>query len=127
MSLKEQAASGVKWMSVSAAAANCLQFAQRVLLARLLVPADFGLAGLTLGVVGFAEVFADLGVGSAIIQRKIVTRSELSSLYWLNVLVGLAVFLVIVTGAPWIADFFGQPRLLHLLPWAGLNFLIVPF
>ena len=127
MSLRKQAASGVKWMTASAAAANALQFAQRVLLARLLVPADFGLAGMTFVVVGFAEVFADLGLGSAIIQRKIVTRNELSSLYWLNVLVGLVVFAVIVTGAPWIADFFGQPRLLHLLPWAGLNFLIVPF
>lgn len=127
MSLRKQAASGVKWMGLSAGAANVLQFAQRVLLARLLVPADFGLAGMIFVVVGFADAFADFGVGSAIIQRKNVTSKDLSSLYWLNILSGLLIFVLIVVGSPWIAALFGQQRLLKLLPLAALNFLIVPF
>ena len=127
MSLRKQAASGVKWMSLSAGAANALQFAQRVLLARLLVPADFGLAGMTFVVVGFADAFADFGVGSAIIQRKTITSKELSSLYWLNIMTGVLICLLITAAAPWIAAFFGQERLLRLLPLAALNFLIVPF
>lgn len=127
MSLRQMAASGVKWMGISAGAANALQFAQRVLLARLLVPADFGLAGMIFVVVGFADAFADFGVGTAIIQRKNVTSKELSSLYWFNILSGLLIFLLIIVGAPWIAALFGQERLLKLLPLAALNFLIVPF
>ena len=127
MSLRKQAAAGVKWMTMSAGAANVLQFAQRVLLARLLVPADFGLAGMIFVVVGFADAFADFGIGSAIIQRKNVTSKDLSTLYWLNILSGFVIFAIIILGAPWIAALFGQPRLLKLLPLAALNFLIVPF
>lgn len=127
MSLRKQAASGVKWMGISAGAANALLFAQRVLLARLLVPADFGLAGMIFVVVGFADAFADFGLGTAIIQRKNVTSKDLSSLYWFNILSGFLIFVLIIAGAPWIAALFGQQRLLKLLPLAALNFLIVPF
>ena len=125
-SLKTQAAAGVKWTGASTAGRTVLQFAQIAVLAHLLSPSDFGLMGMMLVVLGFAEAFADMGISNAIIHRQNATREQLSSLYWLNMLSGIVVFAAVWAAAPLIVSLFHERRLAGLVFWVALIFVITP-
>lgn len=104
-----------------------LQFITLAILARLLSPSDFGLMGMIMVVIGFAQVFADMGISNAIIYRQDTTKDQLSSLYWLNILSGIVVFFIVCASTPLVAAFYHEPRLNNLLYLAALIFLITPF
>jgi O-antigen/teichoic acid export membrane protein len=124
--LRKQALSGVKWTSGATAITASLQFIQIALLARLLVPEDFGLMALAMIVIGFAQAYADMGMSSAIVHRQDATRQQLSSLFWLNILVGFGVFVVMLAVAPLLASLYEEPRLEVLIALAATVFLIAP-
>jgi len=104
-----------------------LQFVTLAVLARLLSPSDFGLMGMVMVVIGFGRLFADMGISNAIIYRQDVTREELSSLYWLNILAGIVIFFIVCGACPFITAFYHEPRLSNLIYLSSLIFLITPF
>lgn len=106
---------------------TALQFATLAVLAHLLSPSDFGLMGMIMVVIGFARLFADMGISNAIIYRQDATREELSSLYWLNILAGIVVFFIVCGARPLITTFYHEPRLSNLIYLSSLIFLITPF
>ncbi|MFH1976753.1 MAG: MOP flippase family protein [Pseudomonadota bacterium] len=126
MTLKQQAVSGVKWSGISMGAVTALGFVTLAVLARLLSPADFGLMGMIMVVIGFAQAFADMGISNAIIYRQDATKDQLSSLYWLNILAGVIVFCVVCASTPLVVGFYHEPRLSKLLYLTALVFLITP-
>src|SRR5262245_47224147 len=87
-SLASQTANAVAWSTGGQVGAFAMRFVVGVVLARLLTPDDFGVMGMTAVVTGFADVFADVGFGAAIIQRQRIEARHLSSVFWVNVLVG---------------------------------------
>jgi O-antigen/teichoic acid export membrane protein len=127
MNLKQKTTMGVKWSAVSAITVASLQFLTLAILAKLLSPSDFGLLGMIMVVTGFARLFADMGISNAIIYWQDATAEELSSLYWINIMAGMGVFLIIWASTPIIVDFYHEPRLENLIFWAALAFLITPF
>ena len=127
MNLKSQTVSGVKWSGISMGAVTGLQFVTLAVLARLLSPSDFGLMGMIMVVIGFAQAFADMGISNAIIHRQDATRNQLSSLYWLNIIAGIIVFFIVCASAPLIVGFYHEPRLHKLLYLTAVIFLIIPF
>lgn len=127
MNLKIRAMSGVKWTSSSAVFNAVMVFLQTVVLARLLIPEDFGLMGMLLIIVGFSQLFSDIGISNAIIHRREVTRYQLSSLYWTNIIAGILVFCLVNLSTPLLVKFFNEPQLYRLIIWMSLVFLIVPF
>lgn len=126
-SLTERAAHGIKWTATSTVVSSTLLFVQVAVLAHVLTKADFGLMTMMLVVLTFGQVYADMGLSSALIWRQESTKNTLSSLYWVNLLAGLGVFLAIVLLTPAIAFYFGQPQLARYLPWAASVFIVVPF
>jgi O-antigen/teichoic acid export membrane protein len=126
MTLRKQAASGARWTAVSTIATTLFQFLQLAILARLLSTTDFGLMSMIMVVLGFTQAYADMGISNAIIHHQDATRDQLSSLYWLNILVSVIVFIVILSISPLIIGFFKEPKLAVLLPWAAIVFLITP-
>lgn len=80
-------------------------------LGRLLTPADFGLVAMVTAITGFAAMFKDAGLAMATIQRKHITREQVSTLFWLNVTLGLMLTLLIIAAAPGISYLYGEPRL----------------
>lgn len=125
--MNSKAVSGVAWIGTAAALTAGLQFFQLAILAYLLAPSDFGLMAMVMLVIGLAQVFLDMGVSNAIIHRQDSKHEELSSLYWLNILAGITLFVLAQAGAPLAASLFGEPRLTELTRWACLAFLIAPF
>lgn len=127
MTIKQQAITGVKWNGISMGVATALQFVTLAALGRLLSPADFGLLGMIMVVIGFAQLFADMGISNAIIYRKDITKESLSSLYWLNIIAGAIVFCIVCASTPLIVRFYHEPRLSKLNYLTALVFLITPF
>lgn len=125
-SVRGEAISGVRWMSTSTVVVVVAQFVQLALLARFLSPEDFGLVSITAVVVGFAQSFGDMGLSNSIIHRQATTADELSSLYWMSLLAGVAVFGLLWAMTPLVAAFYNEPRLEGLMLWSALIFLIVP-
>jgi lipopolysaccharide exporter len=127
MSLREEAIRGVKWSGLSSFAGVSIQTFRTIILARLLSPEDFGLMGMVMVVIGFAQAYIDLGISSAIIHRQDATKEQLSSLYWLNVLVGGLIFVIVLFLTPLVVIFFGEPRLAPLIVVVGAILIITPF
>ena len=126
MNLKQQTISGVKWSGISMGVVTILQFFTLAVLARFLSPSDFGLMGMIMVVIGFAQAFADMGISNAIIHRQDATKEQLSSLYWLNILAGVIVFCVVCISTPLVVEFYREPRLRNLLYLTAAVFLITP-
>jgi PST family polysaccharide transporter len=98
------------------AAAGLVSFFCRIgstmILARLVLPEHFGLLAMVAAVVGFAEQFRDLGLSTATIQAKSLTRQQVSNLFWVNVGCGSGIALVVAALAPVLAWFYHDARLL---------------
>ncbi|MBN2027617.1 MAG: MOP flippase family protein [Actinobacteria bacterium] len=125
-SLKSRAASGVKWTTVSTAVSTTMQYLKIAVLARLLSTSDFGLMGMTLVIINLAYYMVDLGISGAIIYRQDSTDEELSTLYWINLLFGSALFLLAVLCSPLVVAFFHEPALYSLIFISAFNFLLFP-
>lgn len=126
MSMKQEAVNGMRWTSIATVTLASMQFLQIGILARLLEPSSFGLMGMIMVVVGFAQSFSDMGLSNAIIQRKGTTKEQLSSLYWLNILSGIIVFILVLIFTPFVVSFYNEPQLESLLFMISFVFLITP-
>jgi O-antigen/teichoic acid export membrane protein len=124
--LREKAVSGAKWTGGGIAYTTVINLLTTAVLAHLLSPSDFGLMGMMTVVVGLISIFADVGVSNAIICHQDATREELSSLYWLNFLVGIGLFFIVFLLRPLAVAFFSEPRLSIYLPWLAVSFLVIP-
>lgn len=93
------------------------------ILARLLMPQDFGLIGMAAAITGFISMFRDLGLSQATIQRDEVTHADVNALFWLNLAVSAGLALITVGLAPVLAWFYGEPRVLGVTMALGAGFL----
>jgi len=94
-----------------------------LVLARLLEPKDFGLVGMVTAFTGVLNLFRDFGLSSATVQRSDVTEDQVSTLFWINLLVGACLALVTVAAAPALAAFYQEPRLLAVTVVLGAGFI----
>lgn len=127
MSLKAKAISGVKWTTLSTVVTTILQLLQLAILARFLDPSAFGLMALVMVVIGFSQAFLDMGISNAIIHKQEITKNQLSTLYWVNILAGLLLFCIISIAAPFVASLYEQSELTELIMIVALTFIIQPF
>ncbi len=86
-----------------------LRIGSLMILARLLGPKDFGLVGMVTAFTGVLTLLRDFGLSSAAIQRATVTEDQQSTLFWLNMLTGALLGLLMIGLAPAIAAFYHDP------------------
>lgn len=122
--LKNKAVAGATWLVVAQVCGQVLKFAVAAILARILVPQEFGLIGMVLVFSGFAKLFNDMGFSAALIQKRDVDERHFSSVFWLNILVSLLLMALLILSAPLLGSFFDQPELIPLARLLSLEFLI---
>jgi PST family polysaccharide transporter len=88
-----------------------VQFGSVVVLARLLVPEDFGLVAMVTAVIGLADLVRDLGLSTAAMQSPTLSEGERDNLFWANLLIGLGCSLLVVAATPLIVLLYDEPRL----------------
>jgi len=101
-----------------------MQSVATVVLARLLTPADFGLVAMVTAVSGLGQAFADFGLSEATIQRQKISHEQISTLFWINVGIGVTLMLVMMALAPVLAWFYREPRLRGITFLVSLTFLV---
>lgn len=95
-----------------------------IVLARLLLPEDFGLVAMAMVMMGFAGLLADVGLGSALIQKKDATEDHFSSVFWANIGIGVVLTIALVQLSPLVAAFFNQPKLEEIVSLLSVNFIV---
>ncbi len=101
-----------------------LQVGSVAVLSRLLSPKDYGLLAMVMVVVGFGEVFRDLGLSTAAIRAPSLSDGQRDVLFWLNTAVGAALSLALALAAPLLAWWFQQPDLIGMARWLSLVFVL---
>jgi len=94
-----------------------------MVLGRLLRPADYGLIGMVAVVTGFVSMFKDLGLSAATVQREEITSEQVSTLFWVNVVLSVGVGLLTLALAPAVAWFYGAPQLTSITAVYAIAFL----
>lgn len=123
---KKEAVAGFEWNGLSTLVTTVFQFIQVTALSIFLSPSAFGLMAMAMVVIGFAQAFNDIGVSNAIIQRPDTNTENLSSLYWLQVVLGFLLFVIVLLITPLTAEFFREPSLTGVMMLTSLTFLVTP-
>jgi len=125
--LKKKAASGMIWSAIQRYSTMLIKFISGIVLARLLMPEDYGAIGMLLIFMSLAEVFIDAGFGSALIQKKNPTQTDYSTVFYFNIVMSVILYAVIYISAPAIANFYRMPILCKVLRVQGLILFIYAF
>uniref|UniRef100_UPI004048FEE4 lipopolysaccharide biosynthesis protein n=2 Tax=Flavobacterium sp. TaxID=239 RepID=UPI004048FEE4 len=91
-----------------------------IILARLLSPEEFGIVGMAIVFVSITEVFIDVGFTSGLIQKKNVSDIVYSSIFYLNFLISVVLSLLIIFIAPFVGDFYSEPKVSEVLFYLAL-------
>lgn len=124
--LGKVAKQGVAWSFVREGVAEILFFPASMVLARMLTPREFGIAAAALFFVLLAARVGELGFNAALVRSKVVTPLHMSTVYSVNLLMGVCSFLALTIAAPAIGHFYQVPEIGRILPVAALAFLITP-
>lgn len=102
------ATKGILWTGISQFLGQALQFVVSAILARLLLPEDFGVFGIAVIVTGFLTLLNELGLTAAIVQRKEIYQSHLSTAFWINLFSSITLCTLTFILAPVIANIFNK-------------------
>jgi O-antigen/teichoic acid export membrane protein len=91
-----------------------LIFGSTLILARLLTPEDFGLVGMIHPVTAFVWLMRDLGLSAATVQQAELEERQVNALFWINVVVSIALGGLVALLSPAVAAFYGDERLVWL-------------
>lgn len=123
-SLKAKATSGIIWSTIDKFAGQAGQFVVSVVLARLLMPEDFGLIGMLSIFIVISQSFIDSGMGTGLVQKQDRNDADFSTVFIFNFSVSLLFYLILYVSAPFIADFYQMPQLVILTRVLSLNIII---
>jgi O-antigen/teichoic acid export membrane protein len=104
-----------------------LQICSTAVLARLLTPQDYGLIAMVTAVTGFVMMFKDLGLSMATVQKANINHAQISTLFWINVVLSLGLMLLTAALAPAIAWFYNEPRLTWITLVLAIAFIFGGF
>lgn len=126
-SLKAAATKGIIWSAVDKFAVQFGQFVVSVILARILIPEDFGLIGMLTIFIAMSQTFIESGLNIGLIQRQERKEIDFSTLFVFNLAVSVFFYLVLFFSAPFISSFFEQPQLTDLARILGLSLFLNAF
>ncbi len=115
------------WTAIQKYSTMLISFISGIILARLLMPEDYGAIGMLAIFMSLAEVFIDAGFGSALIQKKNPTQIDYSTVFYFNIGMSVILYAALFFSAPAIAEFYHMPILCEVLRVQGLILFIYAF
>lgn len=101
-----------------------LSTASTVVLARILTPEDYGLIAMVTVVVGFAAMFKDAGLSMATVQKDRISHEQISTLFWINIIISAFLGVCVLVASPLVAKFYGRPELAAVTAVLSVSFII---
>jgi lipopolysaccharide exporter len=114
-SLAKRAGNAFFWKIVQLGSSQVITLARTLILARILVPDDFGLISIALVTVNTVHNITDFGMVPALIQQKVAEDAHFNAAWTVGIARAIVITLVVVIGAPMIADLFAEPRAMLLI------------
>lgn len=127
MNLKSKTVSGIKWTTISTIIVSVCAILKISILSRYLSKSDFGLIAIVLLVMGFMNLFMELGLTSAILFKQKISKKEYASLFWLNFLSSGLLFVLVIIITPSIVNFYNEPQLNVLIPMMAISLIFSAF
>lgn len=124
MNLKNQTIAGVAWTLGQQVGVQGINFVVQIILARLLVPADFGLIAMVQIFLTIGAALMDGGMTSSLIRTKNADNRDYSTVFYMNLGVSILIYALVFLGAPLMASFFDQPVLTPLIRVYTISFVI---
>ncbi len=124
--LKNKTVKGMSWSFAEQFLTRGFNLVIGIILARLLSPTDFGLVGMLGIFIAISQLFIDGGLASALIREKNPSEKDFSTVYIVNMTLGVVFYFLLFFSAPLIADFYHQPLLKNLLRATALILVINP-
>ena len=122
-SLKAKTAKGLFWGGMNNGIQQLLGFVFGIIMARLLVPEYFGLVAMITVFSAIANALQNSGFSTALINEKEQKDSNYNAVFWFNIGMGVAIYLILFFCTPLIADYYDEPRLVWLCRYAFLSFV----
>jgi len=122
--LKERTVRGGLANLFCQAANFAIRIVSLMAMSRLLDPKDFGLVAMVTAITGVFGLFTTFGLSSATVQRATITDEQVSTLFWINILLGAILALLCLVTAPFLVAFYHEPRLLWVTVALSSGFLI---
>lgn len=117
-------AKGVVWSVIDRFAGQGVQFILGLVIARMVMPADYGLIAMLAVFLAIAQTFVDSGFGSALVQKQNRNEVDFSTVFFFNGAVAVACYLALFFAAPFIAAFYNQPELEMITRVVSLTLVI---
>ncbi len=121
---KQKVVSNFLWRFFERCGAQAVKFIVSILLARLLLPSDYGAVALMSVFISILNVFVDSGMGNALIQKKDADSLDFSSVFYFNMAVCVVLYGIFFLCAPFIASFYSMPELTSLMRVLAFSIVI---
>jgi PST family polysaccharide transporter len=122
--IERQVGLGAAWKLLGQAGVQAIRLVTVAILARLLVPADYGAAAIAIALATFAPTVSDMGMGAALVQTNAATQVARSTAFWATLAFGFTLSGLAVVAAGPVGDFLGDSRVGTIVSVGGLTFAI---
>jgi teichuronic acid exporter len=126
-SLKDKTINGLLWSFIESFSLKGVQFIIEIMMARFLLPSDYGLIAMLAIFLGISRIFIDGGFSTALIQKRDRTEVDFSTVYYFNIVLSIIFYLILFFSAPFIASFYNLPELTIITRVISLNLVIASF
>ena len=123
--LKERTVRGGAMVIGSMLAQKAVGLVVLAIMARLLTPEDYGLLGMVFVMTMFLQIFADMGLPLATVQKADLTQQQISTMFWINLSLGILLGIATAAAAPLIVFFYHKPALTSITLLCAINFPLV--
>lgn len=127
MSLKLQTLRGIWWSTIERFAVQTVSFILGLIIARLLSPSDYGVIAMLAVFIAISQTFVDSGFSTALVRKIDRSESDNSTVFYFNIVVGLAVYVVMFFAAPFIAEFYQTPLLTQVTRVVSVTLIFSSF
>lgn len=125
--VRQETISGVKWSAIEKFSVQGIQFVLGIIMARLLVPSDYGTIGMIGIFIALSSSFIDSGFGNALIRKIDRTETDFSTVFYFNLVVSIICYIGLFVAAPWVGEFFETPVLCPILRVESINLILNAF
>lgn len=123
-SLKGKTIAGLFWTFAERIGAQLVSFVVSIVLARLLMPEEYGIIAIVWVFINFCNVFVNSGFGRALIQKKDADELDFSSVFWFSIGMSVVLYAALYAAAPWIAWYYDMEPLTAVLRVMGLRLIV---
>lgn len=124
MKANNSIASGMLWAYTERFSSKCISLLIQIILARMLSPSDYGTIAIVMVMIAICDVLLNDGIGNALVQKEEYDKRDFDSIFWLNLVIAIILYVIVFLSAPYVAQFYNDVQLIGLMRFLGLTVVL---